>query len=363
MKAHDFEKYLRRNPGEVRAGLENYRCAVVIPCYRDSAALSACLDSLFETENSFPVAVIVVVNHPENGDAEASVSALDMLQKITAPAGFALFPVYAPDLVNGVGEARKIGFDLFCRSCTAENADDSVMFSLDADCLVSGEYFSSVMELFQSDSCAGGVVIPVKHQRADDPETERAIRCYEEYLLSYERELEAAGSPYAFQTIGSGFAIRVRDYIRCGGMKQKRAGEDFYFLQEMIKSSKLIKYPSVLVYPSPRISTRVPFGTGTAVRDIIGGKMPRGVTKESFGILKTVLDAVNAPGTLVDAEVFLAEIPEKAAEFFRANGFVNSWRKSVVNQKLDSDESRRRAFHLWFDGLQTRRFLHSLSES
>ncbi len=363
MKAHDFEKYLRRNPGELRAGLENFRCAVVIPCYCDNEALSACLDSLFETENSFAVAVIVVVNHPENGDAEASAAALDMLKKKTAPDGFSLYPVYAPDLVNGVGEARKIGFDLFCRSCTPENADDSVMFSLDADCLVSREYFSAVTEMFRQDGIAGGVVIPVRHQKADDPETERAIRCYEEYLLNYERELEKAGSPYAFQTIGSGFAVRVRDYIRCGGMKQKKAGEDFYFLQEMVKSSKLIKYPSVLVNPSPRISTRVPFGTGTAVRDIIDGKMPREVTKESFEILKQVLDAVKVPAALVDAGAFLELIPEAAARFFRANGFINAWQKSVVNQKLNSDDVRRRAFHLWFDGLQTRRFLHSLSES
>ena len=363
MKAHDFDKYLRRNPGEQLSGLEKCSCAVVIPTYRDKDDLAVCLDSLFAADNPSLTAVIAVVNHPAQDDPGPSAETLEMLSRITAPQGFFLYALYAPDLVNGVGEARKLGFDLFCRSRTPENADTSVMFSLDADCLVEKEYFSAVQKMFNDDCQTGGVVIPVKHRKSDDFEIEKAIRSYEAYLAAYESKLASAGSPYAFQTIGSGFAVRVRDYIRCGGMKQKKAGEDFYFLQELVKSSKLVKYPSVLVHPSPRISLRVPFGTGTAVRDIIGGKMPREVTDEAFEVLKTVLETASAPGTLTDAEIFMGKIPEKAAKFFGGNGFVNSWQKSVVNQKLNSDDARQRAFHLWFDGLQTRRFLHSLSES
>jgi hypothetical protein len=265
-------------------------------------------------------------------------------------------------LTNGVGQARKTGFDLFCRSRTPENADTSFMFSLDADCLVGRGYFSAVLPAFLSDSSIGGVIIPVRHQKSDDPEIERAIREYEEYMSSYERDLEWAGSPYAFQTIGSGFAVRVSDYIRCGGMKQKRAGEDFYFIQELVKSSNVTKAEKPLVYPSPRLSDRVPFGTGTAVEGIISGKPPRSISRCALEMLKTVLDTAKQSGSLSDAQTFVSDLPQEAAGFFTDNNFVPVWQRTLVNQKLKNDESRLRAFHLWFDGLQTRRFLHSLSE-
>ena len=362
MKAHDFCKYLRRNPGEEACGLESFSCAVVIPAYKEEESLLLTLNSVFSADLPSPVAVIVVVNHPCGCDAAKSLCLLEKLKVLTPPENVKLHTVYAPDLTNGVGEARKIGFDLFCRSRTPENAESSFMFSLDADCLVDTGYFCDVLTAFEQDNSAGGVIIPVKHQQSDDPEIERAIRSYEEYFISYERDLEWAGSPYAFQAIGSGFAVRVSDYIKCGGMKQKKAGEDFYFLQELVKCSKLVKLPNPLVHPSPRLSDRVPFGTGTAVEGIISGKPPRQVTTDAVKILKVVLDKAKTPGTLADPEKFLEELPPEAAKFFLENNFVSAWQRSTANQKLKDDTSRQRVFHLWFDGLQTRRFLHSLSE-
>ena len=362
MKAHDFGKYLKRNPGEDACGLEAFVCAVIIPAYREEKSLVLALESLFCADVSHPVAIIVVVNHPCGSDATESLRLLEKLKGMKVPENFHLRTVYSPDLTNGVGQARKIGFDLFCRSRTPENADTSVMFSLDADCLVDKRYFTAVLSAFETVGEVGGVVVPVKHQKSDDPDVERAIRSYEDYLASYERDLEWAGSPYAFQTIGSGFAVRVSDYIRCGGMKQKNAGEDFYFIQELVKCSVVVKVPDTLVFPSPRLSDRVPFGTGTAVEGIISGKPPREVTRAAVEVLKTVLDTAKEPDGLADAEAFLAKLPAEAAGFFKENNFAAVWQRTCINQKLKDDSSRQKAFNLWFDGLQTRRFLHSLSE-
>ena len=48
------------------------------------------------------------------------------------------------------------------------------------------------------------------------------------------------------------------------------AGEDFYLLQQLSKTGcKIEMIEEAFVFPSDRVSDRVPFGTGKAVRDIV----------------------------------------------------------------------------------------------
>ena len=49
-----------------------------------------------------------------------------------------------------------------------------------------------------------------------DAAEEAAIRAYEAYLARYVEALRAAGSPYAFQTVGSALAARASAYAACG---------------------------------------------------------------------------------------------------------------------------------------------------
>lgn len=362
MKEHDFLKYLRRNPVNSIPELARYVHAVVIPAYDEEENIPVLLENLSCVEISEPTAVIVVVNYPAGAGGESSIRLYDKLLSCTLPPQFGLFPVFAPELENGVGEARKIGFDIFCHSRNSVNADTSVMFSLDADCLVHQEYFSETLKILVPED-AGCAVIRVSHRKPDDPELAAAMAVYEKYLLDYEENLSRCNSPYAYNAIGSGFAAKVKDYIRCGGMKLKKAGEDFYFLQSAAKCSKIVKTSKALVFPSARISERVPFGTGTAVRDIISGIMPRQVTLNAFAELKTVLDSIETPGILDSGDIFISGLSPQAAAFFQTNNFVPTWNRILANQKLDNDTDKRKAFHLWFDALQTRRFLHLLSES
>ena len=360
MKEHDFLKYLKRNPGENIGELSDFSHAVIIPAYDEERNLPLLLESLNCTDIPCPVAVIIVVNYPAGASPQSSLALYQTLQNTRLDGGLKLFALFAPELTGGVGEARKIGFDLFCRSRNCRNADSSVMFSLDADCLVDKNYFCETLELASPDD-TGCVIIGVKHQKSDDPAISQAITLYENYLLDYEKNLAACNSPYAYNAIGSGFAVKVRDYIRCGGMKLKKAGEDFYFIQSAAKCSQIVKTTRPLVFPSPRLSERVPFGTGTAVRDIIAGTMPRQVTHESFSKLKNVLETIVLTGALDNGENFISLLAPDEAEFFIENGFLSAWQKILANQKPSTEKEKQCAFHLWFDALQTRRFLHKMS--
>ena len=362
MKEHDFLKYLKRNPADVPPELCHFNHAVMIPAYDEEENLPKLLNSICCAVPPCPIAVMVAVNYPAGLSAESSKKLYDKLLNTVLPEPFKLFALFAPELVNGVGEARKILFDTFCHTRTPENADSSVMFSLDADCLIHPDYFIETLEQFSLND-AGCVAIKVAHQKSDDPALDRAIAIYEKYLLDYEDNLEKCNSPYAYNAIGSGFAVKVKDYIRCGGMKLKKAGEDFYFMQSVAKCSKIVKTGKALVFPSPRISERVPFGTGTAVRDIIDGVMPRQVSDAAFRELAKILSTIQTPGVLDSGENFISSLTAASADFFVSNGFVNAWNKTLSNQKPHTDTEKQKAFHLWFDALQTRRFLHFITES
>ncbi len=344
MTPHDFAKYLRKNPAvsatpPLPPG--TLRCTV-IPACNETETLPATLASLAAAGNRYPV--LIVVNHPAGTSTEPSLQLLELLRSGTLPGAEFLHWIYAPELTDGVGEARKIGMDCFVSSHTAETAEKTWIFSLDADSPVLPEYFTGCERCFAANPDAGTLILPVRHQAGDTPETEAAIRRYEAYLERYVAKLRAAGSPYAFQTIGSGFAVRLDTYLRAGGMRKRKGGEDFYFLQAAAKIALVATAPAVWVTPSSRVSARVPFGTGPAVAKLLRGEALPEVSDHAFEVLRSVLENMpeNAP-------------PAEAVPFFEREHFQEAWRNI---QKNIPPHGERAAFHCWFDGLKTLRFLH-----
>ena len=53
--------------------------------------------------------------------------------------------------------------------------------------------------------------------------------------------------------------------MKAGGMNRRQAGEDFYFIQKLVPAGGYFSLNSTVVYPSPRPSFRVPFGTGASI--------------------------------------------------------------------------------------------------
>jgi hypothetical protein len=97
------------------------------------------------------------------------------------------------------------------------------------------------------------------------------------HLRYYFQALAFTGFPNVFHTVGSSIAVKSMAYMKVGGMNRRQAGEDFYFVQKLVPAGGYFSLNSTTVFPSPRVSGRVPFGTGAAV-----GKM---VKEDSFGLL------------------------------------------------------------------------------
>ena len=360
MKASDFAKYLRRHPvPEEFPRPDGFRRAVVIPAWDENAELPTVFASLAAALRSAPrsVVTIAVVNHPPGSDPAPS---LELLRRIEA-GEFRLpnlFPVYAPDLKGGVGAARALGIDLFLAAQTAASVGDTLIWSLDADSPVEETYFRTVEEFMAAHPRCGAATLGFAHRAAPTPEAERAIREYEEWMRGHAAALRAAGSPYSFIALGSAIVCRGDACIRAGGMKRRTAGEDFYFLQELVKCGGVGEIADVLVHPSPRLSLRVPFGTGPAMRRMLcDGEAPERSSPEAYGVLAALLAAAAEPGALDSAEALTARIPAEAREFLAAEGFAEVWRRILANLP-SGDAARVAAWHRWFDGLKTLRLLH-----
>ncbi len=96
-------------------------------------------------------------------------------------------------------------------------------------------------------------------------EVYRFITLYELHLRYYFRGLAFSGFPYVFHTVGSAMGVKAFQYVKAGGMNRRQAGEDFYFIQKLVPSGGYFNLNSTTVYPSPRPSFRVPFGTGASI--------------------------------------------------------------------------------------------------
>lgn len=83
--------------------------------------------------------------------------------------------------------------------------------------------------------------------------------------------MKFTGYPNPIITIGSAFAVIAEAYVKRGGMNRRQAGEDFYFLQHLAQIGTIGEITTTRVYPSARLSDRVPFGTGPVLQKWIDG--------------------------------------------------------------------------------------------
>ena len=358
MKRFDVDKYLKKNPVSVSLPYGRYSTAVIIPAYDELNSIGSTLDSLNGAlrKVSLDAAVIVVINYPPGADDFQSKK---LLEEINSGKYGKVYSIYLPDNPGGVGAARKEGMDAFIHSIPPENMERSVICSLDADTIVDASYFIDTLpEVLKG----GAVSIPFSHQEAESPARQRAIDDYEAYMTRYVQKLSDAGSPYAFYTIGSAFAVRCDAYIRAGGMKTRTAGEDFYFLQAVAKSSgvRQLSFQAV-VHPSPRISKRVPFGTGPAMELLLKGGKLNVISDPAFDALQRFLHIAADLEALAEHSILRSRLEEKMRIFLDKEGFFDRFGK-VAKDNRKQPEKLLKSFHEWFDGLKTLKFLHFFSD-
>lgn len=342
----------------------SYSGAVVIPCLAESenlpltlASLSKCSpDSLRETM------VLVVVNQaPECGpeksadnqrllsllrESELHISEdMNLFWIDAASPGYEIFK-------GGVGAARKIGMDSALQYLCRE---DSLLFCLDADTLVEPNYLDAAY-IFFKDNSASAAVCDFRHQNSENAAEQAAIIEYELYMRYYELGLKLAGSPYAYQALGSAIVTTAASYIKAGGMRVKNGGEDFYFLQALRKFGPVMTLDTTTVHPAARQSDRVAFGTGPRIRRIADGEHMIFHHPGIFYELRNVVTLVRAN---LDNPEKIPEYLESGASagFFYENHFADSWTK-ILRNTPNSPDKIESAFNTWFDAFRTLKFVH-----
>lgn len=263
---------LNLEAGELAPGL-----VVCIPVYAEPDLIST-LESLLACElPDIQVEVILLFNMSNRmTEAEVVIHHKTWLESVAwinthQQEGLKFRPVFLddlPDLKGGVGWARKMVLDEAARLLSQEG----IMLCLDSDCTVAPNYLSVVFNHFQYHPACNAVSIYYEHNMDTLGQQERhAIMQYELHLRYLVHAMRWAGHPFAFQTVGSSMAVRRKGYLAHGGMNTRQAGEDFYFLQKFIEVDSLQEIRNTTIYPSARISDRVPFGTGRAMSQLLPG--------------------------------------------------------------------------------------------
>jgi len=342
---------------------------VMIPCLNEPEIFRT-LESLWSCE---PIQsyceVIVVVNESENSSQSVRdfnqqnyLKLLDW-KKENDRENLILHPIYAR-LVNakhaGAGMARKIGMDETVRRFNAINKPNGVIISTDADCLFSPNYLQRIESVFAKDKSCFAATLNFKHRvdEMTDPKQRLGIQLYEDYLHYYKKALEFAGFPDSIYTIGSAFAVKAEAYVKQGGMNRRQAGEDFYFLNKLTKLGKIIEINDAFVYPSARVSDRVPFGTGAAMTKWMNEDGDLTVTYNfaAFLDLKVLFDKVDTLFRNNADDRFMASLPSSVQEYLQIIDF--SGKLDEINQNSSSLLSFRKRFFQFFDGFLILRFLN-----
>lgn len=255
----------------------------------------------------------------------------------------------------GVGLARKIGMDAALARLAASNGSRGVIVSLDADCQVAPNYLAAIDEYFCATPDALGATIYFEHPVDDTPfESRGAIIDYELHLRCYRHGLRAAGSPYSCYTVGSAFAVRSEIYAQEGGMNRRSAGEDFYFLNKLLKRGKAGEINDTTVFPSARMSDRVPFGTGPALRRACD----QPVTTYAPAVYRELQMFRDALEALVRSG---QPLPTTYAPFLDAMAFYKWLTKARAN--VASEASLVTQLTRWLDSFRTLKFVHWLTEA
>ncbi len=246
---------------------------IVIPVFNEKHTVTS-LNSLIESD--LPDAnteVLIVINQSINCEAAITKQNNGTLHEIEHwiksnvkdRIQFYVAKIDLPKKHAGVGLARKAGMDEAVRRFEEIDNDKGVILCYDADCTCSSNYIKEVYSAFKSKELKGASINFQHLYNGLSPKELDGIIQYELHLRYYVNGLRKAGYPYAFHTIGSSMAVRTDIYKKAGGMNKRKAGEDFHFLHKIIPYGNYDEITSATVYPSPRVSDRVPFGTGKAM--------------------------------------------------------------------------------------------------
>jgi glycosyltransferase involved in cell wall biosynthesis len=345
----------------------NLKISVVIPCFNEPDIIST-LNSLNKCQPVEDVEVIIIINEPETCSSEIQQQNQVTLKEIKdwqqdKKLNFTLLHYYLtmPDKDAGVGLARKVGMDEAARRFEEIENRTGVICCFDADSICSGNYFKAIYHHFyEAKVKPHGAAIYFEHLNPETDYLKKGINQYELHLRYYVHALRYIGYPFAHQTVGSAMAVRSDIYQKVGGMNKRKAGEDFYFLHRVMPTGAFIDIEDTTVYPSARISSRVPFGTGKAMARWTSATFIEYNTYDlqSFIDLKVLLKRVSAlyQIKLDDLPEFINELPASIRSFLTSFDFAKVVER--LNRQSNSPGTFNNNWYRYFDGFKILKFLH-----
>jgi hypothetical protein len=398
VKSKAVSQYLERHAEpEARSAAsisETFGHALIVPAYGER-------DGLFQTLGSVPggpdgqVLIVLVLNAREDSPApvhEANEAArLRVARELpqrtplaesppitlhVMPGGRLLvidraLPEHFLPPEQGVGLARKIGNDFALALRAAGRIASPWLGNTDADARLPKDYFEQLADL--DPGATSAAIYFFDHRFATDTELAEAGRLYEISLRYYVLGLAWAGSPYAYQSMGSCLSIPADAYAAVRGFPKKNAAEDFYVLDKLAKVGSIRRLAGTPIDLDGRLSDRVPFGTGRALTDMTSTK--RGIV--SFRLYHPlvfahlaawlrVLEAIAArEGNLEKPlEALPAANPYLRADLLQETlaglGAFDAVRDAIG--RSNDARTLRRHLHTWFDAFRTLRFIHQMRD-
>jgi hypothetical protein len=344
--------------------------SVVIPCLREPDIVQT-LNSLYSC--SLPasrVEVIILINHSEIASEEVKnqnfKTKIEIEQWIPEfkKAGIKFYSAGPLELGKkwaGAGLARKRGMDEAIRRFNLLNKPEGIIVSLDADTLVEENYLVEIENYFDLNPARVGATLAFSHQ-TDGLEGKHldGIRLYEKYMDYYKNALDFIGYPYPMFTVGSAFAVKAEAYVKRGGMNRRQAGEDFYFLQNLVQLGPVGEITGTTVHPSARLSDRVPFGTGPVLQKWMKGeeKLTKTYNFQAFSDLKQFFDLKNLLFEISeeDYKELIKRLPDSVNHFLEIDNF---WLEiSDLNKNCSSPVTFQNRFFQKFNAFKILKFLN-----
>jgi len=147
-------------------------------------------------------------------------------------------------------------------------------------------------------------------------------------------------------------------------MNRRQAGEDFYFLQNLVQLGTVGEITSTKVYPSARSSNRVPFGTGAAMQKWIDGTedLTQTYNFQAFIELKEFFDIKEKLYRATEAEQkqIIGNLPVTISSFIASDNFYAEL--ADLNKNCSNIKSFQTRFFYQFNAFKVMKYLNFAHE-
>ncbi len=337
---------------------------IAIPAYKEPN-IKATLDSLAKCQPPRgTVEIIIIINAPEHAslmDLEVNRQCENQIIEwsTSKPDFLEILIIKEESLAQkhaGAGLARKIGMDEAVQRWAAVNNDGPII-CLDADCVVSENYLVEAEKSFENKNIeVAHFHFEHRYQNEPNEQLRKGIISYELHLRLYVQGLKLAGFPNAVHTVGSCMAVRAARYAKSGGMNRRKAGEDFYFLHKLVVNGGWQDIVKATVYPSCRVSDRVPFGTGRAQMEWLKEGIGETYNYEIYELLQPLFSSTER---YYQSGLKLNFIPPVNDFLISINGIQ---KVEEIRNKSVSYEVFQKHFWQWMDGFLVMKLVHHLRD-